>query len=62
MILIEVYPNLDTMAYQSGYTSVKVPKILAEKIQTVAIEEGYRSVSEFILDASRRRLEALKNQ
>ncbi|MCH7560594.1 MAG: ribbon-helix-helix protein, CopG family [Thaumarchaeota archaeon] len=45
------------MGYSAGYTSIKVPKVLAEKIQVVAQEEGYRSVSEFMLDAGRRRLE-----
>ncbi len=48
---------MDIMAYSSGYTSVKVPKTLAEKINVVAEKEGYRSVSEFLLDAARRRLE-----
>lgn len=43
------------------YTSVKVPKILAEKISDVAIKHGiYRSVSEFMLDSARRRLDDLK--
>ncbi|GEM_PF-1879869 len=48
------------MAYVAGYTSVKVPKVLAEKIQVVAVKEGYRSVSEFLLDAGRRRLEDIQ--
>lgn len=43
------------------YTSVKVPKILAEKISNTAIRNGvYRSVSEFILDSARRRLEDIE--
>ena len=50
------------MAYTAGYTSVKVPKVLAEKIQTVAVQEGYRSVSEFLLDAGRRRLEHIQQR
>lgn len=48
------------MAYRYGYTSVKVPKILAEKIQAIATPEGYRSVSEFLLEAGRRRLEEIE--
>ena len=44
------------------YTSVKVPKILANKISSVAIKNGvYRSVSEFVLDSARRRLEDIEN-
>ena len=41
------------------YTSVKVPKNLADKISNSKIfnENGYRSVSEFILDSARRRIE-----
>ena len=43
------------------YTSVKVPKVLAERISDMAIKHGiYRSVSEFILDSARRRLDDLK--
>ena len=45
------------MAYQTEYTSVKVPKILAEKIMNKTKNEGYRSVSEFVLESTRRRLE-----
>jgi metal-responsive CopG/Arc/MetJ family transcriptional regulator len=41
----------------TAYTSVKVPKVLAERILKICEKEGYRSVSEFILDATRRRLE-----
>jgi len=50
------------MAYQTEYTSVKVPKILANKISVAAKDEGYRSVSEFLLDAGRRRLEDINRQ
>ena len=42
------------------YTSVKVPKVLAERINEIANREGYRSVSEFILESARRRLEEYK--
>jgi len=42
------------------YTSVKVPKVLADKIREVAIAEGvYRTVSEFVIDSARRRLDDL---
>ena len=50
------------MTYESGYTSVKVPKKLSEKIRLVVDEEGYRSVSEFMLEASRRRLDDFKKK
>ncbi|MCV0372754.1 MAG: ribbon-helix-helix domain-containing protein [Nitrosarchaeum sp.] len=45
------------MAYQTEYTSVKVPKVLAEKIMNKTKDQGYRSVSEFVLESTRRRLE-----
>ena len=48
---------MDKLSFQTEYTSVKVPKILASRIMLTAREEGYRSVSEFLLDAGRRRLE-----
>lgn len=40
------------------YTSVKVPKVLTERIRNSQHykEFGYRSVSEFILEATRDRL------
>ena len=39
------------------YTSVKVQKVLADKISNVAIKKGtYRSISEFMLDSARRHL------
>jgi metal-responsive CopG/Arc/MetJ family transcriptional regulator len=41
------------------YTSVKIPKVLADRINQVAGQMGYRSVSEFVLDSTRRRLEQL---
>ena len=41
------------------YTSIKMPKALAEKIKNhmLFIDNGYRSISEFTLDAVRRRME-----
>lgn len=48
---------MDTLAFQTEYTSVKVPKVLAEKIINKTKDEGYRSVSEFVLESTRRRLE-----
>lgn len=52
------------MTKESGckYTSIKVPKVLAERIVNSKIfnQLGYRSVSEFILDAGRLRLEHLE--
>ena len=51
-----MYPYMAT-----EYTSVKVPKVLADKISNVAIRKGtYRSVSEFMLDSARRHLEAIE--
>ena len=43
----------------TDYTSVKVPKTLADKITNSAIykEWGFRSVSEFMIDSARRRIE-----
>ena len=44
------------------YTSVKVPKVLAERINEIVNREGFRSVSEFVLDSTRRRLEECNNK
>ena len=42
----------------SGYTSVKLPARLSEMIRESSIfkEYGYRSVSEFVIEATRKRL------
>lgn len=39
--------------------SLKVPKVLSEKARPIWEREGYRSFSEFVSDAARRRLEQL---
>lgn len=38
------------------YTSVKLPKTLADKINKIADSNGYRSVSDFVLEATRKHL------
>jgi len=40
----------------SEYTSIKLPKVLGIKINKIAELEGYRSVSEFVLEATREHL------
>lgn len=44
------------------YRSVSIPSELIEKARKLIIEQrlGYRSVSEFIIDALRRRIEELE--
>ena len=44
------------------YTSVKIPKVLADKIREVMIPLGYTSVSDFIIDATRRLLEKIEEK
>jgi len=51
---------MDNLSEQTRYTSIKVPNVLADKIRNVADEEGYRSVSEFIMEATRIRLKDFK--
>lgn len=46
----------------SDYTSVQVPKVLAEKIKRKMAGQGYRTVSEFVIDAVRRRLDEITDQ
>ena len=46
----------------SDYTSVQVPKVLAEKIKRKMAGQGYRTVSEFVNDAVRRRLDEIAHQ
>ena len=43
-----------------GYTSVKVPRALANRIKEVPPEKGYRNVSEFVLDWTRRGLDQVE--
>jgi Arc/MetJ-type ribon-helix-helix transcriptional regulator len=60
-IRIIIYSFIQIVSMAAEYTSVKVPKVLAEKISNVAIKNGiYRSVSEFMLDSARRRLDDMK--
>jgi hypothetical protein len=41
------------------YTSVKIPDTLTARIKDVSEQQGYRTVTEFVIDAARRRLEEL---
>ncbi|MCH7560568.1 MAG: ribbon-helix-helix protein, CopG family [Thaumarchaeota archaeon] len=47
------------MSSQKEYTSIKVPVVLADKIKGLAEKQGYRSVSEFIMEATRKHLKDL---
>lgn len=47
---------MDILSTQKEYTSIKVPMVLADKIRSVAEKQGYRSVSEFVMEATRRHL------
>ena len=44
------------------YTSVPLPKVLADRIRAIAAENGYRSVSEFVLESTRTHLEEVENR
>ena len=46
-----------TLSSTSGYTSIKIPNALATKIKNVAEKDGYRSISEFVTEATRIRLD-----
>jgi metal-responsive CopG/Arc/MetJ family transcriptional regulator len=41
------------------YATVKIPRAMTDKITKIGEHYGYRSVSEFVIDAARRRLEEL---
>lgn len=41
------------------YATVKVPVPLVKRIETVAESNGYRSISEFVIDSIRVRLDNL---
>jgi metal-responsive CopG/Arc/MetJ family transcriptional regulator len=43
------------------YTSIPLPKILAERVKQAGPKEGYRTVTEFVIDATRRRLDELSD-
>jgi len=42
------------------YTSVKIPKAISEEIRDISESKGYRSVSDFVLDATRSHLRELR--
>lgn len=44
------------------YVSVKIPKVLATKINLIAERDGYRSVSEFVMEAVRIHIKDMKSQ
>jgi len=44
----------------TGYRSVSLPSVLVEDIERVIADRDYASVSEFVKDAIRRRLEELR--
>ena len=41
------------------YTSVKVPTVMVERIQRVLKARGYRSVSEFVIESVRLRVDSI---
>lgn len=43
-----------------NYTTVSIPNYLAERIRRVHTKAGYQSMSEFVRDAARRRLEEIE--
>jgi len=44
------------------YTTVSIPKHLAEKMRKILKRSGYQSMAEFVRDAARRRLEELEKE
>lgn len=61
--MLIICPLIYLVNMRPEYTSVKVPRALANKIMEIAVKDGvYRSVSEFILDSARRRLEDIGRQ
>lgn len=41
-------------------TSIKIPESLSQKIMAISDEFGYRSVSEFVMEATREHLKRIK--
>jgi len=44
------------------YTTVSIPKELAERIEKIKVKLGYTNMPEFIRDAARRRVEELEKE
>ena len=44
----------------NGTTSIKIPKVLSTKILAIADKEGYRSISEFVMEATRMHLKSVE--
>jgi hypothetical protein len=42
-----------------GYTSVKIPDPLTARIKKLSDQNGYRTITEFVIDAARRRIDEL---
>jgi len=47
------------MVHDKKYFSLKIPKVISERAKPIWKKEGFRSFSEFVSDAARRRLEKL---
>jgi len=43
-----------------GYTSIKIPKALARQIDKILAFRAYKSRTEFVIDAIRRRLDEIE--
>jgi len=44
------------------YTTVSIPKNLAERVREILTRAGYQSFAEFVRDAARRRLEEIEKE
>lgn len=51
---------MESRSEEIGYTSVKIPKALARQIDKVLSHRAYKSRTEFIIDAIRRRLDEIE--
>ncbi len=45
-----------------NYTSVPLPKVLADQIKAIGAAKGYRSVTEFVVEATRIHLNEIKKE
>jgi metal-responsive CopG/Arc/MetJ family transcriptional regulator len=46
--------------HERNYTTVSIPKDLAEKIEEILPKSGYLGIADFVRDAVRRRLEQME--
>ena len=46
----------------NNFSSIKIPKVLLWRATPILLENGYRSFSDLVIDATRRRLDVVEDE